>query len=83
MTNKRAAAISQNDADITTDILKDTLPSGLSGSTIKSYTITLRAFVNWLRNEGILRSDPMSKLKKQTQVAKTRQQEFYTEIGCG
>ncbi len=51
----------------------------LSGTTIKSYTITLRAFVNWLREEKILRHDPMAKLKRQTRVAATRRHEFLTE----
>jgi integrase len=51
----------------------------LSGTTIKSYTITLRAFVNWLREERILKHDPMAKLKRQTRVAATRRHEFLTE----
>jgi integrase len=51
----------------------------LSGTTIRSYTITLRAFVNWLRQERILRHDPMSRLAKQTRVATTRRHEFLTE----
>lgn len=50
----------------------------LSGTTIKSYTITLRAFVNWLREEKILRHDPMLKLQRQTRVAKTRRHDFLT-----
>lgn len=44
----------------------------LSGTTIKSYTIALRAFVNWLLEEKILRVDPMKQLTKQTKVAATR-----------
>lgn len=50
----------------------------LSGTTVKSYTIVLRAFVNWLREEKILRHDPMAKLKRQTRVATTRRHEFLT-----
>lgn len=51
----------------------------LSGTTIKSYTITLRAFVNWLREEKVIRHDPMTKLKKMTRVAATKRHEFLTE----
>lgn len=48
----------------------------LSGTTIKTYTITLRAFVNWLLKEGIIQQDPMANLKRQTRVAATRKNEF-------
>ena len=51
----------------------------LSGTTIKSYTIALRAFVNWLRAEKYMRHDPMGRLKRQTRVVRTRRQEFLTE----
>ena len=51
----------------------------LSGATVKSYTITLRAFVNWLLEERVLRVDPMAKLKRQTRVVATRRQEFLTQ----
>jgi integrase len=51
----------------------------LSGTTLKSYTITLRAFVNWLRAERMLRHDPMARLVRQTRVSRTRRQEFLTE----
>jgi len=56
-------------------------PSGdsLSGTTIKSYTIVLRAFVNWLLEERILRVDPMKKMTRQIKVAATRRHEFLTE----
>jgi integrase len=51
----------------------------LSGTTIKTYTICLRAFVNWLLEQKILRIDPMAKLKRQTRVSSTRRHEFLTE----
>jgi integrase len=51
----------------------------LSGATVKTYTITLRAFVNWLRANGAIRHDPMGRLRKQTRVAPTRRAEFLTE----
>lgn len=51
----------------------------LSGTTIKTYTITLRAFVNWLLDQKILRTDPMAKLKRQTRVSTTRRHQFLTE----
>jgi site-specific recombinase XerD len=51
----------------------------LSGTTIKTYTICLRAFVNWLLEQKILRTDPMAKLKRQTRVSTTRRHQFLTE----
>jgi integrase len=51
----------------------------LSGTTIKTYTICLRAFVNWLLEQKILRADPMAKLKRQTRVSTTRRHQFLTE----
>lgn len=48
----------------------------LSGSTVQTYTIILRAFVNWLMQERVLRVDPMSRLKKHTRVVATRRQHF-------
>jgi integrase len=51
-------------------------PAGLSGATVRSYLITLRAFVNWLREEGYVTGDPMKKMKRQFRVARTRRQEF-------
>jgi integrase len=51
----------------------------VSLATLKSYTITLRAFLNWAREQGILRVDPLAKMKRQMRVTTTRVQGFLTE----
>jgi integrase len=51
----------------------------VSLATLKSYTVTLRAFVNWAREEGLIHGDPLAKLKRQMRVTTTRVQGFLTE----
>lgn len=80
--NPRVTAISSTMVDEwRTSLQNREGPGGkpLSGTTIKSYTIALRAFVNWLREEKIIFHDPTSKLKRMTRVATTKRHEFHTE----
>jgi integrase len=45
----------------------------------KSYLITVRAFLNWAIAEGMLKGDPMKRLRIHTRVKSTRIGEFLTE----
>jgi len=50
---------------------------GLSPSSLKSYTIVLKAFVKWAGDAGYLRGDPMKRVgRRQVAVKSTRVQEF-------
>lgn len=51
----------------------------LSGTTIRTYTITVKAFCQWAVEEGLMRRNPAARLKKATRVAVTRRHEFLTE----
>lgn len=51
---------------------------GLSPSSLKTYSIVLRAFLKWAEEAGYLRGDPMRKLRRQVAVKSTRVQEFLT-----
>lgn len=51
---------------------------GLSGASVRSYTITLRAFMNWMREEGMINHDPAAKLKRHLIAVRTRRQDFIT-----
>lgn len=51
---------------------------GVSEMTIKSYTIILRAFLNWARKKHFLRVDPLADYKRQTCVVATRLHDFLT-----
>lgn len=48
-------------------------------SSKKSYLITLRAFLNWAKEEGMLRGDPLKRLRTHTRVQSTRVEQFLTE----
>jgi integrase len=52
---------------------------GVSESAVMSYTIILRAFLNWAMRHHYLRTDPMAGMKRQTKVRKTRRSDFLTE----
>jgi integrase len=53
-------------------------PRPIKPATVKSYLITLRAFVNWLRRRGRLKSDPFSEVKGRLRVRASRGDEFLT-----
>lgn len=48
-------------------------------SSKKSYLITVRAFLNWAKAEGMLRGDPLKRLRTHTRVQSTRVEQFLTE----
>lgn len=52
---------------------------GRSPTTLRSYTIVVRAFLNWAVEEGMIRSSPMRKMKRQVTVARTKVQDFLSE----
>jgi len=52
---------------------------GLGPSSLKSYTIVLKAFLKWAQEAGYLKGDPMKKMgRRQVVVRATRVQEFLT-----
>ncbi len=51
----------------------------VSPTTIKDYTIILRAFLNWAVKEKMLRSNPMAGMVREVRVMTTRVQGFLTE----
>lgn len=55
-------------------------PKAASKATIKSYTITLRAFLNWAVREGIIRESPLQQdsWKRESRVSVTKVQGFLT-----
>ena len=60
---------------------KGATPAGrgpLSPAAKKTCLITVRAFTNWLKKEGMLRIDPMAAMKRQTKVNVTRIHEYLT-----
>ncbi len=60
---------------VTGGSLKSSKP--VSKTTMTSYLITLRAFLNWCVKEKLLRKNPAGDLGKQSTVRKTRRQEFH------
>lgn len=52
---------------------------GRSPTTLRSYTIVVRAFFNWAVEEKIIRASPMKKMKRQVTVARTKVQDFLSE----
>jgi integrase len=58
---------------------KEKKAKGLSPSSLKSYTIVLKAFVKWAGEAGYLKGDPMKKVgRRQVAVKSTRVQDFLT-----
>lgn len=51
-----------------------------SPSTVKTYTIVVKAFFNWAVEHGHLKESPMRRMKRQVKVGKTKRQEFLTEL---
>jgi integrase len=51
----------------------------VSGSTVKSYTIILRAFLNWAVGQKLIRTNPMAGMSREVRVMTTRVQGFLTE----
>jgi site-specific recombinase XerD len=50
-----------------------------SSTTVKTYTIVVKAFFNWAVDRGLIEESPVRRLKRQTLVVRTRVQEFLTE----
>jgi integrase len=50
-----------------------------SSTTVKTYTIVVKAFFNWAVDRGLIEQSPVRRLKRQTLVVRTRVQEFLTE----
>ena len=50
----------------------------VSKTSMTSYLITLRAFLNWCVKQKLLRKSPAEDLGKQSTVRRTRRQEFHT-----
>ncbi len=55
-----------------------TSTEGVSQTTMTSYLIAVRAFLNWCVEEKILRTNPTKDLGKQSAVRVTRRQKFFT-----
>lgn len=55
-----------------------TNPRPVSQTTLTSYTVVLRAFLNWCVTEKILRKNPAGGMMKQAMVRSTRRQKFLT-----
>jgi len=51
----------------------------VSLATLRSYAITVRAFLNWARQTGKIRSNPMDGMGREVRVTVTRKQGFLTE----
>ncbi len=51
----------------------------VSLATLRSYTITLRAFLRWALESGLIRVHPMAKMQRHMRVTTTRVQGFLTE----
>jgi len=51
----------------------------VSLATLRSYAITLRAYLNWARKEGLVRTDAMAGMNREVRVTITRVQGFLTE----
>ncbi len=54
-------------------------PKLRSATTVKTYTIVVKAFFNWAVEEKLISESPMKKMKRQVRVARTKVQEFLTE----
>ena len=52
----------------------------IAASTAKSYLITVRAFLNWARTEGMISGDPMVQLKRHTKIKATKVHDFLTSL---
>lgn len=51
----------------------------VSVATLRSYTITLRAFLRWALETGLIRVHPLAKMQRHMRVTTTRVQGFLTE----
>lgn len=51
----------------------------LSPASVKSYLIAVRAFLNWAREQRLIREDPAKHLKRYAKVKGTKVQDFFTE----
>jgi len=79
--NRRMEQIDRAVIDEWRATLRQKGPRGwpVSLATLRSYAITLRAFLNWARKEGYIRNHPMDGMGREVRVAITRVQGFCTE----